>query len=156
MSRSDLTKRFIERFPNVFLGLNNPIAYGGTPLRASLREQKRLVALPPIFYSNPVLTSCLKNYDPITFYAYLIELFEAIASNSLKVKKAYTNIPWKIKLAYALRAMYVKNYISDLRIFLILLRDDKYFLRFHEGKSNIIPEYYQYRLSIQLGILRKP
>jgi hypothetical protein len=148
----ELTKRFIERFPNVFPGLAIPLAFGGTPLRESLKSQRRLVDLSPIFYFNPVLTARPKNYDPITFYKLLIELFEATASPAMLKRRMTAKVPWKIKLSFVLRTMDLAAYLHDLRQFAQLLQNDRSFLDFHEGKAGGIPDYYQHRLDRRLGV----
>jgi hypothetical protein len=148
----ELTKHFIERFPNVFPGLAIPIAFGGTPMRESLKSQRRLVDLPPIFYFNPVMTARPKNYDPITFYKLLIELFETTVSPAMLKKRMTAKVPWKIKLSFVLRTMDLAAYLRDLRQFAQLLQSERSFHDFHEGKAGKIPDYYQHRLDRRLGV----
>jgi hypothetical protein len=147
----ELTKRFIRHVPNVFPGLNSPIAYGGTPMYDSLKAENRLLHLAPIFYSSPVLNFTLKHYEPVVYLDYLIELFEESSRVSTIYARARACTPWQIKIIDALRAFYVRSYVKELRDFAQHLRDDAAFRRFHEGREGRTPTYYHARLDRRLG-----
>lgn len=146
-----LTKKFFNGVPNVFPGVSNPIAYGGTPFREQLKANGRLLKLAPIYYSNPVLTAVPRHYDPITYYKYLIELLQAVIDWRLFVRRMTSKLPWPIKVVYWLRTMYLSAYIGDLRRFLYLLKTDRQFLSFHEGSLIGAPNYYSQRLDRRIG-----
>jgi len=149
----NLTKEFILRFPNVFPVLNFPIAFGGTPMRESLRQQDRLLPLSPIFYSNPVITHIPKSYDPIALVSHMIDLMELTASRKLFVRRMRASISHTTRIVFSLLTLKLTSYLPELREFSTLLKADRTFLNFHEGRESSIPEYYHWRLDRRLGRL---
>lgn len=147
-----LTKEFILRTPNVFPTVNIPTPYGGTPLYETLRRENRILeATPFAFYYNPYLAITLKQYDPLTFYDKLIEMHEAIGSTRMIFRRLMTGKSPIIRAAHALRTIYARLYVRDLREIRNMLATDAQFRAYHEGKSRQLPPFYDRLYERRLG-----
>ena len=147
-----LTKEFIEQLPQVWPTVNIPTPYGGTPLYDQLyRERRILSALPFAFYYNPYLAITLKNYDPITYYAHLIDIHEAITSGSMLLRRFNTDAPRVVRFVHSLRTLATRAELRAFRQMHALLRADPEFSAFHEGRSDNLPELYHKLLEQRLG-----
>jgi hypothetical protein len=147
-----LTKEFILRTPNVFPTVNIPTPYGGTPLYEQMRREGRILeATPFAFYYNPYLAITLKHYDPLTYYDKLIEMHEAMASPSMILRRLATGKSRTIRAAHALRSMYTRLFMRDMREIRNALATDKQFRAYHEGRSADLPPFYNWRFEKRLG-----
>jgi radical SAM superfamily enzyme YgiQ (UPF0313 family) len=147
-----LTKEFIRQLPEVWPAVNIPTPFGGTPFYDRLyREGRILSTLPFVFYYTPNLAIVLKHYDPITFYAHLIDIYEVITSNAMVFQRTTARIPPIIAFIHGMRTLGKRSELQQFRRLHALLRSDSAFLRFHEGRSDTLPDYYHYRFEQRLG-----
>jgi hypothetical protein len=147
----DLTISFINHFPNIFPGLAFPIAFGGTPMRAKLRAEGRLLALPPIFYINPLPTLRIKNYLTSEFFTYLISIFQAAVTPEMQFRRWLAPLPMAVRLSFFVRSLEILGYIHQLQAFLKELSANKELQQFNDGTSTIVPAYYYSLLDRRLG-----
>ncbi len=148
----ELTKAFMREIPYVWPTLNTPSPYGGTPLQARLLEEGRILeTLPFMFYVTPNLAITLKNYDPRDYFEKLIELSNFIASDSLLKQRLQTTSTSKGRFLHRVRTLGEKYLTQQYSQTLELLRTDKNFLAFHEGRSTLLPDFYQHQFEKKLG-----
>jgi len=139
----ELTKLFIDQTPFVWPAINIPVPFGGTPLYDDLLENGRiLTAMPFGFYYAPHLVTTLKHYDPVTYYEKLIELFAHASSPSMLQRRLQSTSQWRVKLVHWARTMSTRASITSYRRILQLLRSDSQFRAFHEGRTEVLPEFY--------------
>lgn len=148
----ELTKRFMDETPYVWPAINIPVPFGGTPLFDELRAEGRVLeTMPFAFYYAPYLVSTVRNYDPVTYYEKLVELFAHAASPSMLARRVRsTNHRW-IKLVHRARTASTRADIRSYRAILATLRTDPAFRAFHEGSSTVVPEFYHHRFEQMLG-----
>jgi hypothetical protein len=148
----ELTKEFIRRLPLVWPTPNIPTPFGNTPLYEKyLAEDRILRVLPFAFYYNPYLAITLKHYDPLEYYDHNIDLRETIVDVSLWMKRLATKSRSIIRFVNGLRNFELRITLKEYRIIRNLLRTDAHFRAFHEGRSNVLPEFYNHRFEERLG-----
>ena len=139
----ELTKEFMTRTPFVWPALNIPVPYGGTPLYERLGEERRvLTSMPFTFYYAPHLVMTVKNYDPVTYYEKLIELLEHCSSRQMLKQRLKSTTRGAVKIIHWTRTASTKACIRTYRNILQMLRSDREFRTFHEGRSPVLPEFY--------------
>ena len=147
-----LTKEFMDRTPFVWPAINIPVPFGGTPLHdqhlATGRTRKKM---PFAFYYAPYLVTTLKNYDPVTYYEKLIELFSHASSREMLARRMKSTSSWKVKVIHWSRTAHVKADIRDHRRILAMLHSDAQFRAFHEGRSDVLPDFYHKEYERMLG-----
>ena len=79
------------------------------------REGRILDATPFAFYYNPYLAITLKHYDPLTYYDKLIEMHEAMTSPGMVLRRLATGKSRTVRAAHALRSMYTRLFMGDMR-----------------------------------------
>ena len=148
-----MTKELINRVPEGWPSLFIPCPYGGTPLYDQLyREGRILRAMPLACYLSPYLTIRLKNYDPLSYYSYLINLHEAVISNNMLWRRLRTPKPKLNRLLHVLRHLGHRHRgYSVLRRIHAMLASDANFWAFHEGRSDELPEFYHRLMDRRLG-----
>jgi radical SAM superfamily enzyme YgiQ (UPF0313 family) len=147
-----LTKEFIEQLPEVWPTVNIPTPFGGTPLYDQLyREGRILSALPFAFYYNPYLAITLKHYDPVAYYAHLIDIHAVITSRSMLLRRLATKTPRPVRFVHGLRTLATRAELREFRRLHALLRSDRELRAFHEGRSGPLPEYYHHLFEQRLG-----
>lgn len=146
----ELTRRFVERFPGVFPVLNFPMAFGETPLRDTLKAEGRLLPLPPIYYSSPVMTHRLLNYSMPEALGHQIDLISLIVSPKLMMRRMKRSCPLAAKIFWALFSLKLIGYRGELKRVRRLYAEDSGFRDFHEGKSARVPAYYETRIDRNL------
>jgi hypothetical protein len=128
------------------------VPFGGTPLHDEMMAAGRILATMPFtFYYAPYLVTTLKNYDPITYYEKLVELYEH-ASSPAMLRRRVRSTPRRI-VRHIHRAR-TASYRTDVRSFhrvLGMLRSDPDFLAFHEGRTTKLPEFYSHASDRMLG-----
>jgi radical SAM superfamily enzyme YgiQ (UPF0313 family) len=140
----ELTKEFIRRLPFVWTSLNIPVPFGGTPLYAArLQDGRLLQKMPFTFYTLPFLTIILKNYDPISYYQKLVELYDLVSSDETLRRRRGASQHWMLNIAHSVRVFTAKQRLNGLEIILYHLRTDRGFLDFHTGKHNRLPAFYE-------------
>jgi len=148
----ELTKEFMSRTPFAWPVVNIPMPFGGTPLYDQyLAEGRILRSMPFSFYYAPYLVTTLKNYDPITYYQKLIDLLTHYSTRSMLWKRLQvTHVP-SLRLLVIVRNFRAREAIKRFRQILNMLTTDRQFLAFHEGTSQVLPEFYHREYERLLG-----
>ncbi len=140
----ELTKRFMDRAPFAFPTINIPVPFGGTPLHDQLAADGRILgAMPFSFYYAPYLVTTLKHYDPITYYEKLSELYAHAASPQMLRRRMQTTKLRTIRYVHRARTSSFRADIASFGRILDMLRSDRDFLAFHEGRSTTLPAFYR-------------
>jgi hypothetical protein len=140
----ELTKRFMDRTPFVYPTINIPVPFGGTPLHEELAAAGRILAgMPFTFYYAPYLVTTLKHYDPATYYDKLIELYTYAASPAMLRRRLQTSSHRAIGYVHRARTASFRADIASFRQIRGMLRSDREFLAFHEGRTPTLPEFYR-------------
>ncbi|GAB5471489.1 MAG: hypothetical protein Kilf2KO_45190 [Rhodospirillales bacterium] len=147
----ELTKEFISRFPGVFPVINFPMAFGATPLRDELAASGRLLPLPPIHYSSPVMTHQFLNYSMREALLNKVALIDHILSPGLFARRMTRKCPVAAKIFWSLFLFKLASYRRELKGLLRLLDEDEGFRGFHAGHKREVPRYYDERLDRRLG-----
>jgi radical SAM superfamily enzyme YgiQ (UPF0313 family) len=149
---TELTKEFADRVPFVMPNFNIPVPFGNTPLYEKyLSESRILTTMPFSFYYMPYLVYTLKNYDPVSYYTKLIDMFSYIFSGSLLIKRL-KNTPAPLHSGYNLfKTLGNRQMIGRFRDILDLLVTDKQFRAFHEHQTDVLPEFYHHQYERILG-----
>lgn len=146
----ELTKEFIERYPTVFPVINLPMAFGGTPLRDSLAQEGRLLPLPPMHYASPVLTHQLVHYSMPEIIERKIDLLSFILRPRHFLRRMVQPSPLSARIFWFFFCYRLVSYRAELRQFRRLFDEDAGFKAFHEGRSTVVPDYYDDRLDRRL------
>jgi radical SAM superfamily enzyme YgiQ (UPF0313 family) len=147
-----LTKEFIRRTPFVWPTLNIPVPFGGTPLyERYLAEDRVLRAMPFAFYYMPFTVLRPRNYEPIEFYDLMIELYAAVASSRLLLRRLASAKKHGLRALHVLRTMGAHAGASRLRRLRNRIVADPELLAFHEGRSAALPAFYQRLVERRLG-----
>lgn len=148
----ELTKRFMDRTPFVWPTINIPVPFGGTPLHDELMNDGRILATMPFtFYYAPYLVTTIKNYDPITYYEKLSELYEHASSPAMLQRRMASTNRRVVGWVHRARTASFRNDVASFRRILDMLRSDPEFLAFHEGRSTVLPEFYRQAGDRMLG-----
>jgi hypothetical protein len=147
-----LTKEFIARVPFVWPSINIPTPFGGSPIyKRYIDEGRILTSMPFTFYTPaPYLVTTVKNYSPVTYYEKLIEMFSEITSWGMLLK-GLRSASFKVQFAFLLKSLGMRQMVGRFRNILGLMKADGKFRAFHEGESQILPEYYHYQYERLLG-----
>lgn len=147
-----LNKAFMTRTPYVSHSLNIPAPFGETPMfRRYLKKNRILTTLPFSFYCKPYLATTIKHYHPVDFYEKLIEMFSHMTSFTQQLQAVKHTKNWVFKGYHPIRNISLKLMIRAMRTILDQLKTDSGFLAFHQGESNVLPEYYHYQYEALLG-----
>jgi len=148
----ELTKSFLDQAEFIWPSTTIPVPFGGTPLYdEQLANGRILEAMPFGFYYMPYLVTTLKHYDPVTYYEKLIDLFSFVTSNATQKRRMKSASNWKVKVIHWIRSTSVRTSIKDYQRIYDMLRQDAQFRSFHEGKSDVLPEFYQKEADKILG-----
>lgn len=138
----EATKEFMRRAPFVWPVLHIPMPFGGTPFQARLlREGRILEHMPFMFYKIPYLSLLLKNYDPITYYEKMADLFDFSASPELLRRRLKARNPL-VAAVYLLVSGTNKRRANLFRQMAQRLRQDRDAMAFQMGESPLLPEFY--------------
>ena len=148
---AELTRAFIRRFPNIFPGLAYPIAFGGVPLRQTLRCEGRLLPLPPFYYFDPVPTLLPKNYSIIELLEQIMSIFYEAANPEILLRRAWARGSHVFRLMHVVRTLKLASYARELRRFRNAVLQDVDVRAFCEGRSAVIPAHYDCLLDCRLG-----
>ena len=147
-----LNKEFMSKTPYVSHSLNIPAPFGQTPLfKRYLKKGRILKSMPFTFYCKPYLATTIKNYHPIGFYEKLIDTFDHMTSMSMQFHAFRTTKSWIFKGYHPIRNISLRLMIHTMRQILNLLKEDHHFRAFHEGETDVLPEYYHRRYDTLLG-----
>jgi hypothetical protein len=147
-----LTKEFLRRAPFVWPSVNIPMAFGSTPLHDTfLNEGRILEAMPFTFYEIPSLTVILKNYDPITYFQKMVDLYTLIASEEWLKKRLATSSHWVGQAVHYIRTLVARERLRLMQATLKRLQTDAHFLAFHTGQTEVLPDFYAEVYTRQLG-----
>jgi hypothetical protein len=148
----ELLTEFERRTPWVWPVVNIPHPFGGTALFTRWRAEGRiLTAMPFSFYYSPYLVSTLRHYTPIAYYERLIEIFTALTSPAMLVRRLRTTSSAFVRAAHLLRTAVKRRRIGAFGQLLGRLRSDRQFRAFHEGESAVLPEFYHREYEQMLG-----
>jgi radical SAM superfamily enzyme YgiQ (UPF0313 family) len=148
----ELTKRFMDGTPFAWPAINIPVPFGGTPLYDEYRRGNRILPSMPFgFYYAPYLVTTLKNYDPVDYYEKLIELFVHASTPAMFRARLRSTRDWRVKLLHWSRTVGTRSRIAGFEHILRMLRTDAPFRAFHEGRSEVLPEYYHRQYEATLG-----
>lgn len=140
----ELTKRFMDRTPFAFPTINIPVPFGGTPLYDALTTDGRILsAMPFTFYYAPYLVTTLKNYDPVTYYHKLVQLYAHAASPAMLRRRLRSTSHRVIGYVHRARTASFRADIASFHRILQMLRSDRQFRAFHEGQTATLPEFYR-------------
>lgn len=138
----EISTEFVRRVPFVWPSLHIPIPFGNTPLQKGLLNQGRILrSLPFTFYRQPFLAFILKNYNVITFYEQMVDIFAYVSSPSI-LRKRIAGAGLPIYLVHLYRTMVVRRRYDQFLRILQYLKNDPQFLMFNEGKMVELPHYY--------------
>lgn len=147
----ELLKEILARTPFVWNVINIPMPFGGTPLYERLLSEERiLTSMPFHFYYKPFLTVKLRNYDPIGYYRKLVELWQHVVSAPLTTRR-FLQTPGTIRVLHGMRTYHAFRLLRAYREILERLQSDRAFRRFHEGKTEDVPDYYWQTIAHDLG-----
>ena len=148
----ELTKEFIRELPFVWPIVNVPTPFGGTPLYdASLAGGRLLESMPFSFYYTPYLVTTLDNYEPIDYYEKLIEIFSVMTSAGMMGRRLLTRATPGILALHVLRTLGMRQDLAAFRRLREMLKTDRQFRVFHDGRSDVLPEFYHREYERKLG-----
>jgi radical SAM superfamily enzyme YgiQ (UPF0313 family) len=148
----ELTKEFMTRVPFVTPNINIPIPFGGTPLcDRYMAEGRILTSMPFTFYNTPYLVTTVKNYSPVVYYEKLIEIFSHMTSVGILLRRLQATHGIARFLYNPLRNFARRQMLNTFRHISRLMGTDEQFRAFHEGESDILPEFYHQRYEHLLG-----
>jgi hypothetical protein len=132
--------------------INIPTPFGGTPLYENcLADDRILKKIPFAFYYNPYLVIQLANYHPIEYYEHLIDISSLVCSKGMLMRRVRTQSRPAIRFVHGLRALSVRQDLEEYRRIRTLLTTDAQFRAFHEGRSDVLPEFYHWQFERRLG-----
>ena len=148
----ELTKEFMSRAPFVWPTINIPTPFGGTPLYDRYLEEGRiLTSMPFAFYYAPHIVTTLKNYDPVTYYEHLVDMYSHMASPAVVMKRLIATPGYPLRVLHALRSQGAWRIQREYKRILQVMKTDRDHRAFHEGRSKALPEYYHRKFEAALG-----
>ncbi len=148
----ELTKEFIARLPFVWPVINIPVPFGSTQLfDVYMAEDRVLRTMPFAFYYMPNLVLRLRHYDLIEYYDLLIEIYSAICSPRLLLRRLASARTSAVRALHLLRTAGAYSDLTNLRHIRRAFVSDPELRAFHEGRGGRLPEYYRRRLGTKLG-----
>lgn len=147
-----LTKEFVSRLPFIWPSINIPTPFGGTPLFESFLSQGRILRSMPFgLYFTPYLSSVIKHYDPVEYYDHLIDIARSVVSVKNIARRILAKGSHAVRFIHALRAVPVREDLKEFRRIRANLVSDAGFRAFHEARSDVLPDFYRWRLQQRLG-----
>jgi hypothetical protein len=148
----ELLTEFVRRTPWVWPVVNIPYPFGGTPLFQRWRAEGRILAAMPFsFYYSPYLVTTLRHYTPTNYYERLIDIFTAFTAPAMLVRRLCSTSSTFVRAAHVLRTAVKRRRMGAFRRLRDLLRSDRQVRAFHEGESNVLPEFYHHEYERMLG-----
>ena len=99
--------------------------------------------MPFSFYYAPYLVTTIKNYDPVTYYEKLTELYTHAASPAMLRRRMASTSRRSVRWINRARAAAFRTDVGSFRDILGMMRSDPEFRAFHEGTSTTLPAYYR-------------
>jgi hypothetical protein len=93
----------------------------------------------------------LKNYDPISYFEHLIDLYALLISRQIFRMRWSARTPFHAKIVNSLRIHEYGSMVASFRETVRMLKADPNMYRFHTGESRQLPDYYVKRYAEQLG-----
>jgi radical SAM superfamily enzyme YgiQ (UPF0313 family) len=147
-----LTKTFLNKIPGIWPVINPPLPLGGTPLfKAYLSKNRILASMPFCFYSLPYLCTVLKNYESLDYYERMTDLYAEATSLGVVARRVQGATSCLGRFFHLLRAANLKWTLWELRRIREMLRTDRRFRDFHQGKTKALPEFYRREYRRKLG-----
>lgn len=85
----------------------------------------------------------IKNYDPVSYYEKLTELYTHAASPAMLRRRMQSTTRRSVRWINRARAAAFRTDVESFRDIVGLLRSDPAFRAFHDGTSTALPAYYQ-------------
>lgn len=146
----EMTKEFIRRTPFVFPTLNTPMPFGGTPLYSDMLKQGRILKTVPFsFYRNPYLALTLKNYDPLSFFQKMVDLYSV--SDKMLATRLTAKSTWVVNGVNSYRTFATRSVLKTLQETLRHLQTDANYRAFHAGQTERLPDGYVRAYQRELG-----
>jgi radical SAM superfamily enzyme YgiQ (UPF0313 family) len=147
-----LSKQFMDLVPFVWMTVNIPVPFGGTPLFNQLKSDDRILrAMPFRFYYAPYATLKIRNYGPVDYYQKLIDLFEHSSSLAMLRRRAAARPTKTEKLVDAVRTLSTRAELAEYRRILGVMKTDRDVRKFHEGEDGELPAFYRREYARGLG-----
>jgi radical SAM superfamily enzyme YgiQ (UPF0313 family) len=148
----ELTKQFLTDTPFAWPVINIPVPFGGTPLFDDhLKNGRMLKGMPFAFYYAPYLVTTLKNYEPVDYYAKLIEICKHLSTRQLLVRRLRTTPNAGLRILHLVRTFAMRSRIRGYRQVHAMLTADPKVRAYHEGTSETMPEFYHREYEHMLG-----
>ena len=148
----ELTSEFVERVPFVWPTMNIPVPFAGTPLYDRyLADGRVLEAMPFSFYYAPHVVVRPLHYTTLDFYDKLIQIYRAITSSRLLVRRVRSAANWRYAALHVLRTAATRGEVKTLEKLRNAIASDPQMNAFHEGRSAKLPAYYRRVLNEQMG-----
>jgi hypothetical protein len=142
----------MRRLPFVWPTINIPTPFGGTPLYDQcLSEGRILRSMPFSFYYTPYLVTTLKNYHPMEYYEKLADMYSVMTSGAMIMRRLFTQAPPMLRMLHVLRSLAMLKFLAAFRRIREMLKTDRHFRAFHEGRSPVLPDYYRGVYERKLG-----
>ena len=147
-----LTKEFLDRTPFAWPVISTPVPLAGTPMYDNqLRDNRILQSMPFSFYFRFYLVLQPKNYSPAEYYSKFIELLEHLASRKMLQSRMDSTGDRRLKVLHWARTSSARDDVKDYQRILDLLRSDRQFRDFHEGRSQTLPAFYHHEYEAMHG-----
>ncbi|MDF2187968.1 radical SAM protein [Paraflavitalea sp. CAU 1676] len=152
----ELTKRFIDRTPQVFPGYSLLTAFGeAAPLNLEYQQAGRVLPFPFHFLNNHLAMNIKpKNYDWVDFYDKVIDLTAYSFSPKALYKRFKSASNFSTRWMNLMRAVSSEGY-GRLRFFRQVRKNlisDKSFRAYFEGESKQLPPFYYNVIKKDLGV----
>lgn len=149
---AELTCEFIRKTPYAWPGISIPTPFGNTEMFDDFLAQGRVLKqLPFGLYYKPYLSFIPLNYSPVEYYQQLIKILSTAASFRGLVDRMTMKNLLRVKALYLVQMSGVYNDLKRVREIYELIKKDKTLQAFHEGRSQILPDFYQEKLFHRLG-----
>lgn len=148
----ELTKRFLELTPGAYPAFSLFTAYGrAAPLNLDLQRAGRVLPIPfHLLNSTRAMNVQPKNYDWTSFFGHVLDLTTFAHAPSQIYRRFRAGGSLMMRTYSALRAGTSRkvHYYTRLHS---LLQDDPSFRAYSEGKSTVLPAFYEGRIREALG-----
>lgn len=148
----ELTMELIRECAFGYPAVNIPVPFGGTPLFNSYMKQDRVLkTMPFMFYYWPYAALRPVNYDPVTYYEHLIEIFRLSSSTRMLLKRLKETKKPALKTIQALRTYSQRRGVRQLQEIHQALTTDRQVRSYHDGSSKQLPDFYKAQARKILG-----
>ncbi|MCK5371967.1 MAG: hypothetical protein KAQ62_25575 [Cyclobacteriaceae bacterium] len=155
----ELTKKFVDLTPGNLGAFTLLTAYGeAAPINLIYQKENRILPFPFNFLNNGQAMNVVpKNYDWITFYDHIIDLYEYSFSWKAILKRLAANNNATAKWLNFVRAISREGFgrIKYLKTIRYNLINDNSFRDYFEGNTTKLPQFYHTIIKKELGYMYK-